>query len=104
MKSQNYYPVLIVLICIAFFTLAPASAQTKSPVPAFPGAEGPGMYSVGGRLQLKSATPPADTDKDGMPDAWEKKMSLNPKDKTDGSADADGDGYTNLEEYLNTIT
>jgi len=44
---------------------------------------------------------PADTDHDGMPDAWEKTHGLNPEDASDGSADADKDGYTNLEEYLN---
>jgi pectate lyase len=42
-----------------------------------------------------------DTDGDGMPDVWEKAHKLNPADPADGSADADKDGYTNLEEYLN---
>lgn len=37
-----------------------------------------------------------DLDKDGMPDNWESSHRL-----TDSSGDADGDGYTNLEEYLN---
>ncbi len=36
-----------------------------------------------------------------MPDAWEKEYGLNPKDPSDGTKDADGDGYTNVEEYLN---
>jgi pectate lyase len=44
---------------------------------------------------------PADTDRDGMPDAWEKTHKLNPADPADGPADADKDGYTNLEEFLN---
>jgi hypothetical protein len=43
----------------------------------------------------------ADSDGDGMPDAWETAHGFNPQDPSDGSADADGDGYTNLEEYLN---
>lgn len=42
-----------------------------------------------------------DTDGDGMPDDWEIKHKLNPKDPSDGAQDADGDGYTNVEEYLN---
>lgn len=44
---------------------------------------------------------PADTDHDGMPDEWEEQHQFNPGQATDGSADTDGDGYTNVEEYLN---
>lgn len=44
---------------------------------------------------------PADTDGDGMPDAWEKAHGLNPNDPRDGAADTDKDGYTNVEEFLN---
>jgi pectate lyase len=55
---------------------------------------------VGGWPGYKSARPPGDTDHDGMPDRWEKKNSLNPN-KDDGALDEDGDGYTNVEEYLN---
>ena len=39
-----------------------------------------------------------DTDGDGMPDGWETQYSLNPL-VIDASGDADGDGYTNIEEY-----
>jgi len=46
--------------------------------------------------------PYQDTDKDGMPDEWEKKHGLNPKDATDASKDRDKDGYTNIEEFLNS--
>jgi pectate lyase len=56
---------------------------------------------VGSWPDLKSATPPVDTDEDGMPDAWERRFGLNPRDPSDGAADKDHDGYTNLEEYLN---
>jgi hypothetical protein len=42
-----------------------------------------------------------DTDGDGMPDDWEIAHKLDPKNPADGAADADRDGYTNLEEYLN---
>jgi pectate lyase len=44
-----------------------------------------------------------DTDRDGMPDAWETASSLDPSDGDDQNGDADGDGYTNLEEYLNSL-
>jgi len=45
--------------------------------------------------------PPADVDNDGMPDEWEKSHGLKHTDARDGALDRDGDGYTNLEEYLN---
>lgn len=46
-----------------------------------------------------------DTDLDGIPDFWEKMIGTNPNsgsgDFSDSNADPDGDGYTNLEDYLN---
>jgi hypothetical protein len=36
-----------------------------------------------------------------MPDVWESKFGLDPKDASDNTQDKDKDGYTNLEEYLN---
>ncbi len=39
-----------------------------------------------------------------MPDVWETLHGLNPSDASDGPADANGDGYTNLEDYLNGTT
>jgi hypothetical protein len=41
-----------------------------------------------------------DTDKDGMPDWWEKAHGLDPN-KNDANEDPDGDGLTNLQEYQN---
>ena len=57
---------------------------------------------VGGWPELRSSTPPLDSDGDGMPDDWEKSSDLNPQ-IPDGNDDKDGDGYTNLEEYLNQL-
>jgi hypothetical protein len=37
---------------------------------------------------------------DGMPDEWEDENGLDP-DKDDSAGDQDGDGYTNIEEYVN---
>ena len=58
---------------------------------------------VGGWPQLKSGPAPADGDHDGMPDEWESRNGFDPADPADGAADADGDGYTNVEEYLNGL-
>jgi hypothetical protein len=55
---------------------------------------------VGGWPKLRSTPAPADQDGDGMPDDWEKAHGLNPNEPADRNADFDGDGYTNLEQYL----
>jgi pectate lyase len=44
-----------------------------------------------------------DTDRDGMPDEWERKHGFDPRDPDDQRQDSDKDGYTNLEEYLNSL-
>jgi pectate lyase len=48
---------------------------------------------------LKASDPPLDTDRDGMPDAWEKKHGLDPG--RDDSAKVMADGYTAIEVYIN---
>jgi pectate lyase len=58
---------------------------------------------VGGYPVLAQGTVPADSDSDGMPDAWETARGLNPN-SNDSAADRNGDGYTNLEEYINGLT
>jgi hypothetical protein len=40
-----------------------------------------------------------DTDRDGLPDSFERQEGLDPGDSADAKEDADGDGLTNLEEY-----
>jgi len=44
-----------------------------------------------------------DSDNDGMPDEWETKHKLNPNDPSDAAGDLNGDGYTNIEKYINGI-
>ena len=39
-----------------------------------------------------------------MPDAWEKANGLNPNDASDANGDCTGDGYTNIEKYINGIS
>ena len=56
---------------------------------------------VGGWPMLAAGSPSPDSDHDGMPDAWETAHDLDRMSPADGSADADGDGYTNVEEFLN---
>jgi hypothetical protein len=56
---------------------------------------------VGGWPEYRGGTPPIDSDGDGIPDEWEIKHHLNPHDPVDANSDADGDGYTNIEKYLN---
>ncbi|WP_025763700.1 pectate lyase family protein [Dyadobacter tibetensis] len=60
------------------------------------------IAQVGGYPEYKGA-PYADQDKDGMPDAWEKKYGLNPQDPGDARTDLSGDGYSNIEKYINGI-
>lgn len=56
---------------------------------------------VGGWPKLQSTEPEADSDADGMPDAWERRFSPQKDISLQSDEDIDGDGYTNLEEYLN---
>lgn len=63
------------------------------------------ISQVGGYPEYKG-TPYPDSDQDGMPDAWEKKyarLGLNPNDPSDAVKDCNGDGYTNIEKYINGI-
>ena len=59
--------------------------------------------ALGGWPVLAPGTAPADSDSDGMPDAWETERGQNPRDASDSKGDGDGDGYTNIEEYLNSV-
>ena len=58
---------------------------------------------VGGWPTLESEPAPDDTDQDGMPDSWETGNDLNPNDPEDRNG-VGVEGYTNLENYLNSLT
>ncbi|QJD98445.1 polysaccharide lyase [Mucilaginibacter robiniae] len=58
---------------------------------------------VGGYPDYKG-TPYLDSDKDGIPDSWEKAHGLNPHNAADSPAMAkNGGGYSNIEVYLNSV-
>ena len=61
------------------------------------------QQQVGGWPALNSLAAPVDGDGDGMPDSWERRHGLDPRNPADGGGDRNRDGYTNLEEYLNGI-
>lgn len=58
---------------------------------------------VGGYPKLQKGTPSIDSDGDGMPDEWENANGLDPHDPADRNEDMHGEGYTNLEYYLNEL-
>lgn len=58
---------------------------------------------MGGYPEYKGK-PRVDTDGDGMPDDWERANGLDPNDPTDANKDCTGDGYTNIEKYINGIS
>jgi hypothetical protein len=60
------------------------------------------ISQVGGYPEYKGK-PYKDSDNDGMPDDWETKNGLNPKDASDASKDKNNDGYTNIEDFLNSV-
>jgi len=57
---------------------------------------------VGSWPDLKSAAAPADSDNDGMPDAWETRHGLDPNDASDATKLAPS-RYTWIEEYINGL-
>jgi pectate lyase len=52
---------------------------------------------------LRSLPAPADTDKDGMPDEWEKKNGLDINNAGDATGYKLSKSYTNIEVYINSI-
>lgn len=52
---------------------------------------------------LASLPAPADADKDGIPDEWEKRNGLNPADPADASQTRLHSFYSNIEVYINSL-
>ncbi len=59
---------------------------------------------VGGYPNMSTYDVPLDSDNDGMPDDWEDANGLDKLNAADNSLDADGNGYTNIEEYLHSLS
>ncbi|HSX54916.1 MAG TPA: hypothetical protein VLG14_06435, partial [Sphingomonas sp.] len=57
----------------------------------------------GGWANLTQGAAKPDSDNDGMPDDWERRFTNTNPNVWDANADADGDGYPNIEEYLNAL-
>lgn len=57
---------------------------------------------VGGHLNLPKTTGLTDTDGDGIPDVYETKIGSNLK-VADAHKDADGDGFANIDNYINGL-
>jgi pectate lyase len=65
---------------------------------------GTGSYGNYQAPQVLTGPPaPADADMDGMPDFWEDGVGLDKNSAADNTGDLDGDGYTNIEEYINDL-
>jgi hypothetical protein len=89
--------------------------ETRSGTAAYKGSISglPGLPDtqddVGGWDEYPETHRPADldSDHDGLPNEWETSHGTNPNspaaDFSDTNSDADGDGYTNLEAYLNSL-
>src|SRR5690606_33494379 len=60
----------------------------------------------GGLGDFYSSANPIDSDEDGIPDAWELKLGLNPNDPSDAlkaSTNSMHSGYLNIEVYINSL-
>ena len=81
-----------------------SSTVTGSVVPEKGGVSKGGLIDtpsdVGGWPELKTGTAPTDTDLDGMPDEWEEKYGLDPKDPSDAKKITLVTGHTNLDVYM----
>ncbi len=83
--------------------------EVRTGTATYGGRTGPGtgiidsQDDVGGWPELLTYDVTVDNDQDGMADDWEVDNGLNPEDPDDRNGDFNGDGYTNLEKYINEL-
>jgi hypothetical protein len=58
---------------------------------------------VNGWPSYAAGTAPTDSDRDGIPDDWERQARLDPLDAADALRDANGNGWPDLEDYLHQL-
>jgi hypothetical protein len=63
----------------------------------------PYEHTINAWPSLRTLPAPADTDKDGMPDAWEKKNGCDPANPADARLFKPGTLYSNIEHYINSL-
>lgn len=68
------------------------------------GSRSSSVSGAGGYPSLNEGAPYIDNDKDGMADVWEVGNGLNPENDEDASLFENGNGYTNLEAFLYSLT
>lgn len=61
------------------------------------------VNEVGGWSSYEQTEVPLDSDGDGIPDSWENDNGLNYLDSSDNWNDEDGNGYVEIEEYINFL-
>ncbi|MGH8601723.1 MAG: RHS repeat protein, partial [Gammaproteobacteria bacterium] len=57
------------------------------------------VYVAGERIAERQQCDSVDTDKDGLPNCYERRFGFDRKNPADGALDADGDGLSNAQEY-----
>lgn len=79
-----------------------AQVRGVAPLPGTKAGIITAIDQVGGYPQYLG-TPRMDTDQDGIPDEWELKNGLDPRNGADSAKAPAGGGYTHLERYLNSL-
>ena len=106
--AEQAYRLVVAEVGATRPTRDPVDARVLSEVAAGTAAHGergiidrPG--DVGGWPRLQSTAAPADSDDDGMPDAWEAAHGLDPDNAADRNGPGRDGGSSNLESYLNEL-